>query len=1208
MKKFCFCLISLVFLLFVGITTYYIVRNNETIAYTVSNKDTLYMNIGETMDAPIIHKNKASGTTINVSLSNENVDFDEVNNKITALKTGSTTITCVPSNANFSAISFTICVGDGSNINPYYIRNEEDLNKIGRGDWRLSSSYQLVSDIVLTKPFNSIGDYNSPFTGSLFGGEAMYSISNIIISSDDSTAGFFGNIGANAKVERISFKNISINGRYAYAGGIAGINSGFIGQCNIENLKIINTNTKGITGGIAGLNKSQGASAQISLCMANVDIDGDGLVGGFVGRNEGGTIDNSKVDVDVKLNNSKSVYGGIVGENIFASSSIGSSQKYSNSRFINLVSTLNRIGNYGKYYTAIGSSSADRSQPSTLSYYEMIMVCASNSLLVHGDLGEDKVLSNNSQTAVGFYANIKPEELTSDIVFKSKSGSNWDFENFWSCENDSLIHINFEASAGSYPELPATSSIKAEISSANELINALALMREYPSVNLEYTIPSSADITVDYQGATISPIGSKDSPFFGKLIAEEGAYVLITNYTISKSEYSGFFGVIQGSDTIIQNISFSEGRYTGKTIGGIVGFNNGGKILDCNIGSFYFDITGVAGGIVGENKGTIYSCGVNTDSGYCEVFINEIENAEANIGCVAGVNDGNISLIQISGLTIEAFSESDKPVNLGGFVGKQISGSLVDCKSYNFIVKLDRLKGNIYAGGFIGYMNKGSMKDCSVVNGLSINLPTSRDGVVTGGLVGFEGSDCLIETSVVYLAEITSRLAGGIVGVQFGRVEKTAAMEGVELIGANVGGLVGDCNGILRNSYSLASLVGSNYEAGFVVFLNSGASVKYCYNYCAYTGSGKGYCETSTAFRSNGNNREFINNIVVGEKIGGDKLLVGDMFMTKVKQRPLNQSNDESKPSDGNQEEKPSDENKQEVNKPQVSAKEVYIQTNAGYSKGSFKIVSESVLMGNGAFADFLSAGFNSYVWDFSTDFANIEKKLFENIVDNLNSQINALAYKKPIVAPQQDATKEGEEQQPQPVDPVSVALGYIKKSTNDTINHYLSLKKLPKEEDVAYTLKLNLSIEDFINNELSQALNEGNELGILLGIDSQEKLEEVQKKIKDGIQSIIQDCLNKAIDNVIGERFLNTYNDDELKELLKIKNDEELDKIKESIINGNPDDKVKSVIKTYANKTMVVTKDSSIENKIAYSESGYSANIEITIPELVYIDADDKA
>ncbi len=1095
MKKFCLSLICFVVLLFVGFSTYYIVRNNENITYTVSDRDVIYLNLGESITSPIIHDNKAPSTKIDVSMSNANVVYNSVENTFFANKTGSTTIACVPSNANFSSITFTIEIGDGSINHPFFIRNEEDLHKIGQGDWTLASNYRLVSDIKLTENFKTIGDEQSAFIGSLFGGENMHSISNLNIISNSNCAGLFAHLGASAKIERVKFENVTIVGDYDYAGVIAGISKGFIGQCSANGVQITNSSSKGYTGGFVGLNESQGGNGQISLCTFNGDIEARNFAGGLVGYNKGGIIDNCKTTMNINLLSSNSVFGGVVGKSEYTSFDYDGKTKYSNARYINILTSLNKVGAIGSYYTILGQSNVLGNQLGTYTYYDMLLTCSSTSYQPLGNIGNDYDLINEGTTSVNYYSNLTPEQLVERSSFTGPAGSTWDFTSnasedklpTWLINRDTIIQINYENSE--YPKLPASANGEIEeITTHTQIRNALDLLRKYPNANFAFRVVSHltsngdvyADFNLDYGGAEILPIGTLEKPFIGKFIVDSDVSLIIRNYKISNDDYSGFFGVAQGRDTLIENITFSNGSYSGNNIGGIVGLNDGATINNCKINGLTINVDGVAGGMVAINKGTIsatenINVGAYTvmNSDKCNFEIKKIMQNEVVIGNVVGENHGTISDLEINLTSNIFFEESDKPVYFGGIAGRQYSGEIDTCRLSSISTQnADRLLGKVYVGGLVGYLDGGTISN-SYTSAGDLELSITRD-TIGGGIAGFLGSNGLIESCVSAGGTIAAKYAGGIAGVQYGIINKSAVMESMSIIGDEVGGIVYDCRGQIRNSYSLASLQGSSVEAGFATYLNNGASIKYCYNYCAYLGSGKGYCESATSFRSSKGNREFTNNIIVGENVGNELIIFGDMFISNAIQR------------DG--------------------SKQVAIQTNSMGGKGSYTIVSQDAAFGANSFDEFTKIGFDSNVWeivqksidDLTFDVVETFKQRCDQFSEQLQTYLNEIKNA-------DDLTQE-----------LIEALKKANISNDATIENqprYLSTLNLP-QVPFLYSFTLKISLADQFNGELVAKENEMKEAGA-----SEEEITvelDALKAKHNQIKAMVKDHLEAVMDNVI--------------------------------------------------------------------------------------------
>jgi CTP:phosphocholine cytidylyltransferase-like protein len=149
-----------------------------------------------------------------------------------------------------STTEFTV-INEGSDS--VEISTEEQLQAIGNDVESLSKKYILMNDIVLTKPFEPIGesdvedDYGNVEPGVYFTGYFDgngYTISGIDIQKEgEFTVGFFAQIDSTGVVRNTVFEGNLIS--QGWSGGVAGINSGLI-----ENV-VTNINVE-VLGGSAG--------------------------------------------------------------------------------------------------------------------------------------------------------------------------------------------------------------------------------------------------------------------------------------------------------------------------------------------------------------------------------------------------------------------------------------------------------------------------------------------------------------------------------------------------------------------------------------------------------------------------------------------------------------------------------------------------------------------------------------------------------------------------------------------------------------------------------------------------------------------------------------------------------------------------------------------------------------------------------------------
>ncbi|MDD2979636.1 MAG: prepilin-type N-terminal cleavage/methylation domain-containing protein [Hespellia sp.] len=220
-------------------------------------------------------------------------------------------------------------------------------------------------------------------------------------------------------------------------------------------------------------------------------------------------------------------------------------------------------------------------------------------------------------------------------------------------------------------------------------------------------------------------------------VSGESDKAVITGNISGNQNVGGFIGLNQGGDVSrLQNetaVTSANGA-----VGGIIGADNSSpaaKISDCdNYGIVTATQSGNAGGILGENQGTIENC-----SDYAQV------NAPNGIsGGIAGVNykDGLIA------------SCSVKPTLALSFTGKE------------------------YVGGISG-TNDGTIASSSVQNISIVNLASSRNSAL-GGITGTNSGTitaCNVGTeqsNLILKSNAATASVGGVAGRNTGTIQGTS--------------------------------------------------------------------------------------------------------------------------------------------------------------------------------------------------------------------------------------------------------------------------------------------------------------------------------------------------------------------------------------------------------------------------------------------------
>ncbi len=279
-----------------------------------------------------------------------------------------------------------------------------------------------------------------------------------------------------------------------------------------------------------------------------------------------------------------------------------------------------------------------------------------------------------------------------------------------------------------------------------------------------------------------------------------------------KEHVGGLVGLNYGS--IIN--SRSSGNVKGSNqIGGLIGLVQKGRISNCKSDCIVEAIQENAGGLIGQNNGTLVNCQVSGKV-----------TGRAYIGGLAGWNyygsvencsaSGNVKGTMISGGLIGS-SETDKPLikcfatgnvegtegYIGGLIGMN-NGPVSD--SY----ATGKITGKTYLGGLIGNNSAGKISECyatGIVEG-------SEDRI--GGLIG-KSSDAVNKCFAT--GGVKGRnLIGGLIGTDkesctFSDCYATGNVSGT---GIYIGGLLGQSLGIILNCYASGAVSGNQYIGGLV--------------------------------------------------------------------------------------------------------------------------------------------------------------------------------------------------------------------------------------------------------------------------------------------------------------------------------------------------------------------------------------------------------
>ena len=195
LNRFLIFLLIVLVAISIGLSIYYFLRNNETFSFDAEEGQSItkYVNIGEPFDITVIRNNPSKDSYSLKSMDESIVKLvekvDENVFRFEAVSGGQTTIQLETTNTAYKNLNVTVFVGDGTEENPYFVRNYQDLSTIGTGtvDGRtLEANYRQVADIdmsVATTAWTPIGATSSTGFNGKYDGNG-HTISNLNLLAD----------------------------------------------------------------------------------------------------------------------------------------------------------------------------------------------------------------------------------------------------------------------------------------------------------------------------------------------------------------------------------------------------------------------------------------------------------------------------------------------------------------------------------------------------------------------------------------------------------------------------------------------------------------------------------------------------------------------------------------------------------------------------------------------------------------------------------------------------------------------------------------------------------------------------------------------------------------------------------------------------------------------------------------------------------------
>ena len=776
MKKFLVFCVAIIVTVSLGFMVYYFTLNNEG----VTVPETVYrLNVGDTVSFEITHINPKKDTKISFAYEKEGiVEFDAENQSIKALAEGSTKVTLQTSNKDIPTTTIDVYVGGGSKENPFFIKKQDDLVRIGKVEdvFKLSSNYKLINDIALNlenwEPIggNGASAPTESFSGT-FNGDG-HTISNIKVNTS-LYAGLFAKIGATGVVSHLNLSNVTISGACDYAGAIAGMNCGTIRNCAVASQSsITSANSNAKVGGIAGENRSETSIANIYKCSSNATVSGSGSIGGIAGANNGAEVAYCYTDLDTTINGT-GVAGGIVGTNGYGASY---ASVVAGCYVLGKVegSTANKVGavvGFNEYNESISINEK------TNKIYGNYYVSTAFAKGIGNYADEENASSDPAGIDYGVYGveGKTYDDLTKTDTFKLLRNATtddviaWDFSNVWIMPNQGTPKLNVE---GAYVGNKRSELIEAgQINTADKLRNiksgdVVEISQDIDLGGIEWTPLDVVNVTLQ---------GSEEFK------QANGRYPKIYNFKLVNGEKVGFFKSLDNS--IIKNINFEQ-------VSNVNNVFNASEVA-----------MGILAGEIKENA-EVENVGLSYES--LSININDKLNGKnIYIGSVAGQNYGTIKNVRVNGGNVKITCDAEVVATtyVGGIAGALLgnNNAVESCEVSAF--KVDNANINDGAvGGVVGLMtNSTRVENCYVasssISSAMIYGKKSNDNLIghyEGAIVGqadMGAKESVIKNSTANKVSVTGFVVGGVIGSTTGVVE-SCYVNG-DLTGFKVGGVAG---------------------------------------------------------------------------------------------------------------------------------------------------------------------------------------------------------------------------------------------------------------------------------------------------------------------------------------------------------------------------------------------------------------------------------
>lgn len=606
-------------------------------------------------------------------------------------------------------------------------------------------------------------------------------------------------IANNSITDKIS---VISRGNSSIIGGLAGVNTAsgtlYYTYSN-ANLTIEGTGTH--AGGLAGSN----AGAVIGSYV-DIDVTGDAkgtssgsvYLGGLIGRNTAGTVEQSYSVSKVTAKNVYTIVGGLIGElsggavkNSYVAKSVNAAENNSyaggfvgritNGKITNVYSAAEV--NVPADKTAYAGGFAGRYDNASKELLYKSYYIKDEGLNINRDLPDFAEGNHRWLNVHVRLTTILSETLKDRTVFPGLSG--WDFEGAWKYgslsaayrypevnriantgggDNGNNVNANINWYTKDKDAIGFEITSEAELAGLAGIVNGtIAGVEQFSFKDRAVTVMNPIHI----QSKQWVPIGDKEAnPFEGTF---DGKSQLIDGLTLQPVyTHSGLFGII-GANATVQNMNLEPLTVAGNGYTGVLAGTNLGTVknVDLKLLGGVKVSGGIVGGIIGQNSGSVDGLQLTLDGGSrietvaeggiaggligdntaditAETYV--IHDKDGSIGSAAdhaiiggiiGVQNGNVTGLALEVNSRYRISSTGMEATVGGLVGQFQSGEAQDLTVSFADGTLEARGLDSILGGAIGQSDEGNHIQNVTVTGPGSGVQLTANGTA-GGVVGLK--------------------------------------------------------------------------------------------------------------------------------------------------------------------------------------------------------------------------------------------------------------------------------------------------------------------------------------------------------------------------------------------------------------------------------------------------------------------------------------